>query len=392
MLSEHQKVGLRLIGDWLKSRDPIFNLNGYAGTGKTHLAKSLREVTPRPIFYAAYTGKATVRLRQKGCEATTLHSLFYSPAGDSEEIVQLTKMLRHEADPVKKRDIKEKIEIVRAKGNKSKFKLKEEPPLPKDAILVIDEASMVSWAMLDDIRKQVSKIVLLGDPAQLPPVMGRSILDEIPCDYLLTEIHRQALDNPIIRAATLAREGREIPMGVEKTDSGWFRQVPAYDTQWEDYSNPDQILVGTNRTRRGFNRRYRERKGLTVPHPQPGERIIVLRNSYDVEPPLYNGTVIVVENCGAFAGELYIDGVDEITGEKRYGLPIWEGCFIGLEADGCPRDFIPADFANAMTVHKAQGSEWGNVVVYAEPFSGLTDQWLYTAITRSANTCTLVRP
>lgn len=389
-LSDDQKHGLRLIANWLRSSDPVFNLNGYAGTGKTHLAQAVGDVTNRFVQYGAYTGKATVRLRQKGClNSATLHSLLYNPKGDSEKLVEATRRLLASKDPEEQRKLRVQIQDLKQRA-KSTWTLKTESALPPNSILVIDEASMLSEQMLEDALKFVNKVLLLGDPAQLPPVRGRSVLDHIPCDYLLTEVHRQAADNPIIRAATMARNG-EVPEFTDYVEGvGSFRYAHTLHTSWTDYAAANQILVGRNRTRQGFNRRYRERTGRTSWIPEVDERLIILRNTYGLEKPLYNGTIIRVARCDEYEGELYVDGVDEVTGDVLRGLAIWEGCFKGEDEKGCPKDAIPADYANALTVHKAQGSEWDNVLVYFEDVSNYRDQWLYTAITRAAKDCLLV--
>ncbi|MDE5789259.1 MAG: AAA family ATPase, partial [Clostridia bacterium] len=79
-------------------------------------------------------------------------------------------------------------------------------------LIVLDEASMVSDDMLSDLLNFGVKVLLCGDNAQLPPVEGFNTYLKNP-DYTLTAIVRQQQDNPIIKLAQLAREGKPIPFG-----------------------------------------------------------------------------------------------------------------------------------------------------------------------------------
>ena len=101
---------------------------------------------------------------------------------------------------------------------------------------------------------------MLGDPAQLPPISGGGFFTEHEPDFLLSEIHRQARDNPIIRLALDVREGREFSYG----DFGAAKVIAKTDVTQELVLGADQVLVGTNRTRRRYNQRLRELKGFSA--------------------------------------------------------------------------------------------------------------------------------
>ena len=74
-----QERALDAAGRWLTEGDGPFRLFGYAGTGKTTLAKHLAAGVSGEVLYAAFTGKAAHVMRQSGCHnATTLHSLLYN--------------------------------------------------------------------------------------------------------------------------------------------------------------------------------------------------------------------------------------------------------------------------------------------------------------------------
>ena len=80
----HQDAALKAVADWLKAKPgkngtpPVFRLFGYAGTGKTTLARHIAEGVDGGVKFAAFTGKAALVMRNKGCDnASTIHSLIY---------------------------------------------------------------------------------------------------------------------------------------------------------------------------------------------------------------------------------------------------------------------------------------------------------------------------
>jgi exodeoxyribonuclease-5 len=75
--SPQQDHALCVVAKWLRARDrPVFRLFGYAGTGKTTLARHLAKGVSGRVLFAAYTGKAASVMRSKGCTgASTIHSL-----------------------------------------------------------------------------------------------------------------------------------------------------------------------------------------------------------------------------------------------------------------------------------------------------------------------------
>src|SRR5499433_2539730 len=92
VFTPHQDAALRAAAAWLKARPgspgtpQIFRLFGYAGTGKTTLARHLAEDVDGDVAFAAFTGKAALVMRRKGCAgASTIHSLIYRPRDSGEE-------------------------------------------------------------------------------------------------------------------------------------------------------------------------------------------------------------------------------------------------------------------------------------------------------------------
>src|SRR5260221_668680 len=80
----HQDSALKAVADWMKAKPgrngtpPVFRLFGYAGTGKTTLARHIADGVDGEVKFAAFTGKAALGMRNKGCDnASTIHSLIY---------------------------------------------------------------------------------------------------------------------------------------------------------------------------------------------------------------------------------------------------------------------------------------------------------------------------
>src|SRR5215475_5269010 len=85
--SPHQDAALKAVAAWLKAKPgrnntpQVFRLFGYAGTGKTTLAKHIAQGVDGEVLFAAFTGKAALVMRHKGCrDASTIHSLFTARA------------------------------------------------------------------------------------------------------------------------------------------------------------------------------------------------------------------------------------------------------------------------------------------------------------------------
>lgn len=89
----HQNDALKSVADWLKSGPgtdgaaQVFRLFGYAGTGKTTLARHIADEADGEVKFAAFTGKAASVMRGKGCRAaSTIHSLIYRARESGEEV------------------------------------------------------------------------------------------------------------------------------------------------------------------------------------------------------------------------------------------------------------------------------------------------------------------
>jgi exodeoxyribonuclease-5 len=372
--SPEQSDALDAVSEWLKRpRAQVFRLFGYAGTGKTTLARFLAEGVDGAVQFAAFTGKAAQVLRTKGASnARTIHSLIYRPRGEEEQADEATG------------------KTVMAPT----FAINRQSPISKAALIIIDECSMVDEALGRDLLSFGVPVLVLGDPGQLPPIGGGGFFTEQEPDFLLEEIHRQAAGNPIIRAARDVREGGEPEFG----DHGALKVIRRTEVSPDLVLAADQVLVGTNKTRRRYNGRLRELKGFEGPLPQAGDKMVCLRN--DPAKDLLNGSLWRVMTAAretvkpginlllAPEEEDFRSGVAKVKLlKKQFEQPDEE---ITWQEKRRYDDF---DFGYALTVHKAQGSQWDNVVLFDESFAfkDIRERWLYTAITRAAKTLTIVR-
>ena len=85
------------------------------------------------------------------------------------------------------------------------------PPRPK--LIIIDECSMVDAELGRDLLSFGVPLLVLGDPAQLPPIQGGGFFTEAEPDVMLTEVHRQAQDDPIVRLSMEIRAGEYLEPG-----------------------------------------------------------------------------------------------------------------------------------------------------------------------------------
>ena len=136
------------------------------------------------------------------------------------------------------------------------------------------------------------KVTAVRDPAQLPPVKGGGFFTEAEPDVMLTQVHRQAADNPIIRLSMLVREGQPLSRGV----FGETRIISRAELDPTFVTGADQVLVGMNKTRRAYNGRLRQLRGFTGTMPQSGEKLVCLRNNR--KKGLLNGALFTVKSAG----------------------------------------------------------------------------------------------
>ncbi len=361
--SPGQDSALEAVSAWLKRGEPqVFRLFGFAGTGKTTLAKQIAADVSGEVAFGAYTGKAALVLRSKGCRgASTIHSMIYRSRGESED------------------------------DDTPSFVLNKKSAAADADLIIIDECSMVDEDLGRDLLSFGTQVLVLGDTAQLPPVKGGGFFTDAEPDAMLTEVHRQAADNPIIRLSMEVRAGRRLSLGTY----GESRIIRRADVGSTMVMQADQVLVGTNKTRRAYNGRMRELLGHEGSRPLVGEKLVCLRN--DKKKGLLNGGTWSVKSVHANRGVKYSMSLiaDEETEREAVRVGVHPAFFDGTDDQLSPaarRDSDQFDYGYALTVHKAQGSQWNDVVLFDESyaFREHRDRWLYTALTRAAHRITVV--
>ena len=362
----HQNAALNAVAAWLKARPgkngvpQVFRLFGYAGTGKTTLARHIADGVDGEVKYAAFTGKAALVMRNKGCDgASTIHSLIYRTRESGEE--------------------------------QPSFQLWDDAPASKAKLIVIDECSMVDEELGRDLMSFGTPLLVLGDPAQLPPIQGAGFFTNDEPDAMLTEVHRQAQDDPIVRLSMDVREGREIEPG----DYGETQVVLRGGLDPERVMTADQVLVGRNNTRRAYNMRMREKLGVTDPLPVADDKLVCLRNNR--KKALFNGGLWRVKARAQSKSRIITMRLlpDEDFGGRVTKVSVRADCFTGGIEDIAweqRRPYDEFDYGYVLTVHKSQGSQWDDVVLFNESFAfqEAGARWLYTGITRAARRLCIV--
>ena len=348
-------------------------INGGAGSGKTTI---IREIISRlggeDIELCAFAGKAAARLR----EATS------SPAGT------IHRMLQYNGEKFLRGSL-------------------------AWCTVIIDEASMVSSDLMAQIVERTPRrLILVGDEAQLPPVgAGQPFHDLIALrkDLVatLTTCHRAS--EAIFRAASAIREGN-LPLQKDTSPQEHWEMRPfpdpasahryvlslvrahALDFYPHDLPDgrgrvPDIVLVprneGDSASVESLNRDIAEILFPDRPHEDrfvPGDRAICLKNYPDLD--IWNGTTGTVHSINQ-RGDLVFITDEPVTGPD--GQPTTE---VNVPKDKA-KEFA---LAYALTVHKSQGSQYGNVVFLAlarDSYSLLNRPMVYTGVTRAKAACVL---
>jgi exodeoxyribonuclease V len=362
----HQDIALQAVADWLRAKPgergtpQVFRLFGFAGTGKTTLARHIAEGVDGEVKYAAFTGKAALVMRNKGCDgASTIHSLIYRARETRDE--------------------------------QPTFELWDDAPASKAKLIIIDECSMVDAELGRDLMSFGCPLLVLGDPAQLPPIQGGGFFTSAEPDAMLTEVHRQAQDDPIVRPSMDVREGRGIEVGAY----GDTEVVHRSELDPARVMQADQVLVGRNNTRRAYNMRIREKQDITDPLPVAGDKLVCLRNNR--KKALFNGGLWRVKARAQSKSRIVTMRLvpDEELAAKAVKVSVRSDCFEG-GIESIPweqrKPYDEFDFGYVLTVHKSQGSQWDDVVLFDESFAFQDSRarWLYTGITRAAKRLSIV--
>jgi len=269
-LTEEQEAVVEGVSRRLADGAVSVTIGGYAGCGKTVCAAQLPErlgLRLDQVAYAAPTGKASRVLANRLPDTAmvkTVHGLIYF----ADE--------QHCADCPADRG--GDCHGYGSCGCVLKWHRRSELP-PEIELVVVDEASMVTRRMRDDVLSFGVPTIFIGDHGQLPPVEDQFGLMVDP-EFRLETIHRQAAGNPILAVATLARVTGRVPYG---TYGEHVRKVPSFD-RWpldglEEWPEDLLWICGRNSTRMSLNGLIRGTFGRSGP-PQAGDRVVCLRNDW----------------------------------------------------------------------------------------------------------------
>lgn len=430
-------------------RDGHLTLSGPAGSGKTTIVRLLVQVLKslgfEPILVAP-TGKAAARLREafdNEVETATVHAVVYGRPVDvgvcpnckveSEQFAVPASEMRdlartgyvcfscHVTTPLKaEHTIERRLNFRRAADK-----------MQPNTVLVVDEASMVTAQMHDDLVKLAGKrrdtfLMYIGDHKQLPPVEDKGEEAKphphiATSDVLLTTVHRQAEGSTILTAAGYAAQGewRKVLRMRQTSDFAVEDRTIPKIADWTTkklVEGKDAItLVYSNKTRKVINDLVAASVGqhleaTEVPTLYVGSRLQCLANAPSAN--LLNGELIVVAKAEYVSGTSQrVARVTTPDKARYYILPEYEGVeyrdfqyrarpfwIDPLQRDHYTlRDLDISDrlihfgLGYAITVHRSQGSAWEEVayvwdagvfgMAYKEPSS--LAKHLYTGLTRA---------
>ena len=412
-LSKDQIAAKKTILDWIHSskRSSYLTLGGYAGTGKSTLIAEVRKSLPDNwrVAFCAFTGKATGVMKEKLLKVdalngndiiSTIHSLCYSVREDPE----------------------------------TKQKVFHRRPYLDYNLIIVDEASMVNKDLFNDLRYYRIPLLFVGDHGQLPPISTDDFNLMSNPVIKLEEVHRFGEDSALLDLSIMARQGEDIPFKrfdehVVKTNENDPIVNDFIMNNLGDFSN-GICLCATNNTRVDVNQLIRLNYGIISDIedkiPRLNDRVVCLRNNHSLAEPIYNGmlgtirglsTVKQIEDAYSLCAEMddgFIynglanrepfgqmkykeDGKEFITVRElmqmKSKLTVFERK--KLRKMGSKKLYFDSfDFGYCLTVHKSQGSEWGNVMLFEEACGAWDDdykrKWMYTAITRSNNNLLII--
>lgn len=396
-----QAMAIKKFLTWIEGKNPkFFSLIGPAGTGKTTIAKYLAALVQGTVYFCAFTGKAALVMQQAGCiGASTIHSLIYVPQDRSKvRLLELRKSIEdfpQDGYPEELEDLLDQLRIEEKNATRPSFKLKSDSPLRYASLCVIDECSMIDEQIGKDLLSFGVPILALGDPGQLPPVFGQGYFTNPKPSHLLTQIHRQAKESPIIQLATTVRTGGKLKVGKYGTCEviRKSKTEAAKERVQELVMAADQVITGRNKTRQNINRRIREVRGYPGGIPVVGDKLICLRNNHDLG--ILNGSLWELEEI-----DIFTDDQANLTVKPFQAEGPSVTCIAHMhhfqrrieELDHWDRrEAEEFDFGYAITCHKSQGSQWGNVLVIDESNCfDYPEKHLYTAITRAVDTVTVI--
>ena len=400
-----------------EGKSSVLAVMGKAGSGKTMLLASLykdlraagveivsgdyesrRKKERRSLAVLAPTNKAASVLRLRGVPATTIHRILYTPVYDPQyeaiaewlsgnlprpKVEGLTDIALDRAHAFFQSvpSIPGALAAAGLRGSDfiKGWKRREEPL----DIGFVDESSMLDDRQFEDLREIFPTLVLFGDPAQLAPVQSNGmVFDQLgpPRKLTLQRIHRQTQDNPIL---DLAHALADDQLGFDDFED-MIRQAARRDdrVQWAERVSSDlmarsPVLVWRNVTRIKLIAAFRNAHGAPEDELLPGEPLICdgielplkhRKKRIDLEARgLIKGAQVIYLGPGKNEGfaKLHVVGAEEPQ--------VSAASIIKIEKPDEEEPFIPAAakmgaaflHGAAVTIHKAQGSQWSDVQVFA---------------------------
>lgn len=361
--SDDQKEAEARIEEFLSERNPPrrwFSIEGAAGCGKSVLLGQIARKRPSALLCTAFNKSAFNLTMKSGKEASTIYAAIYKFEGE-------------ETDEF---------------GN---VDLRFEEIIEKDAwskkIALVDESGTCDEALGRDLMATGVRVIAAGDPFQLKPVRGKRFFDR--GDFVLTKVHRQAWDSPIIRQAHAVKKGLTY-----QPDGDAFR-VERFIGR-DDILRADVILCWRNTTRQQLNKLKRAHLlGIHDPRQPPvaGEPLMALSN--DKRMGVFNGAIYVLEEDATDYG---YGGVSVVLRNERGHIVRLDECWVencnetmkGETTDAGTRS-VGFALAYSGTCHKWLGSEADNVIVVDEYIGDERNEWIYTSITRAKQTIIMQR-
>ncbi|WP_045387433.1 ATP-dependent RecD-like DNA helicase [Falsirhodobacter sp. alg1] len=402
-----------------EGKSTVLAVIGKAGSGKTLLLAELTKAMQnagvdivsgdwegkkrkdrRTLAILAPTNKAASVLRMRGVPATTIHRILYTPlydphyeaiaewlAGNGKRPVDVEGMTEIALDRAKAfyDNVPSIPGALAAAGLRGSdfirgWKRREEPL----DVGFIDESSMLDERQFDDLREIFPTLVLFGDPAQLAPVgqSGQMVFERLGAtrQLILSRVHRQSQDNPILDLAHALADPEvdfyRFERLMEEAAARDDRVVMAQRVD-SDLMARSPVLVWRNATRIRLITAFRAAHGAPDDALLPGEPLVC----DGIELPLkHRKKRIDLEARGLIKGAQVIylgpgtrDGFARLHVVGAEDPQISAASIIKIEKPDEDEPFIPsaarmgATFLHgaAVTIHKAQGSQWDRVQVFA---------------------------
>ncbi|MDE6182028.1 MAG: ATP-dependent RecD-like DNA helicase, partial [Eubacteriales bacterium] len=370
-------------------------ITGGPGTGKTTTINSIIAMLKNEgyeIELCAPTGRAAKRMTEAtGIEAQTIHRLLG-------------------------------ITYVNEDKKRQNFDKDEENPIEAD-VIIVDESSMIDILLMSSLLKAIpngTRLILVGDVDQLPPVGAGNVLKDVinsGCIKVirLNEIFRQARESAIVMNAHRINNG-EYPILNEKDKDFFFLKkynmeelnqtiVELITKRLPKFLNISdlkdiQVLCPMRKTPIGIinlntilqnalnppskDKKEKEFRNIIF---REGDKVMQIKNNYNMVWKIYDGSVFVDEGIGVFNGDEGI--ITDIDNSNETVTVTFDECK-KVKYDFSQLDEL--DLSYAITIHKSQGSEYKAVImpIHSGAPMLLTRNLLYTGVTRAKELAVIV--